>query len=171
MKRVEIVANAFIVAFFLAMMLNSLKLHEIRRFGEIGSGFWPILILSIATVLSGLLFVSSVMKHKREKGKRAEEPSLSPEEMTNRKNRRRKVALSAVLLIIYVIVMPWIGFVLSTFLYVLAFILVLGERRKWVVISSPILVTGLVILIFSKFIAIPFPRGMGLFAAFSRFFD
>jgi putative tricarboxylic transport membrane protein len=105
----------------------------------------------------------------REK-KNAEEPLLSPEEMRNRKNRRRKVALSAVLLIIYVIVMPWIGFVLSTLLYVLAFIIVLEERRKWVLISSPFLITALVIVVFSKFIVIPFPRGMGLFAAFSRFF-
>ena len=170
MKKVEIVANGIIVAFFLAMMLNSLKLHEIKRFGEMGSGFWPILILSTATVLSGLLLISSILKYVREKGKRTDKPPLSPEERMNRKNRRRKVGLSAVLLIIYVFVMPWIGFVLSTFLYVLAFIIVLGERRKWILISSPILVTGLVIVIFSKFIAIPFPKGIGFFAAFSRLF-
>jgi hypothetical protein len=53
---------------------------------------------------------------------------------------------------------------------VLAFVLVLEERRKWVLISSPFLITALVIVVFSKFIVIPFPRGMGLFAAFSRFF-
>jgi len=169
MKKVEIAAKAIIVAFFFAMMLNSLKLREIRRFGEMGSGFWPILILSTATVLSGLLLISSILKYMREK-KNAEEPLLSPEEMRNRKNRRRKVALSTIFLIIYVIVMPWIGFVLSTLLYVLAFILVLEERRKWVLISSPFLITAFVIVVFSKFIVIPFPRGMGLFAAFSRFF-
>jgi putative effector of murein hydrolase len=66
--------------------------------------------------------------------------------------------------------MPWIGFGLSTLIYVLAFILVLGERRRLVLILSPILVTVLVILIFSKFIAIPFPKGVGIFAAFSRLF-
>ncbi len=170
MKKVEIAAKAIIVAFFFAMMLNSLKLREIRRFGEMGSGFWPILILSTAMVLSGLLLISSILKYMREKRKNAEEPLLSPEEMGNQKNRRRKVALSAIFLVIYVIVMPWIGFVLSTLLYVLAFILVLEERRKWVLISSPFLITALVIVVFSKFIVIPFPRGMGLFAAFSRFF-
>ena len=76
----------------------------------------------------------------------------------------------SILLLLYIVVMPWIGFGLSTLLYVPAFILVLGERRKLVLILSPLLVTVFVILIFSRFIAIPFPKGVGVFAAFSRLF-
>jgi putative tricarboxylic transport membrane protein len=168
MKRDEIVANVVFIAFFIFMPINSLKLHEIRRFGEVGSGFWPILILSTATLLSIILLVSTLIKYLNEKKKASVEASISKEALVDLKSRRRKFASSVILLLIYVIIMPWIGFVLSTLIYVLAFILALEERRKYVLIISPILVTALIVIIFAKFIVIPFPRGVGIFAAFSR---
>jgi hypothetical protein len=64
--------------------------------------------------------------------------------------------------------MPWIGFVLSTFVYVFIFILALGERRKFVLVLSPFLVTALTVIVFAKFIAMPLPKGVNVFAAFSR---
>jgi hypothetical protein len=36
--------------------------------------------------------------------------------------------------------------------------------------ASPFLVTAMVVAVFAKFITIPFPRGVGVFAAFSRLF-
>jgi putative tricarboxylic transport membrane protein len=168
MKRDEIIVNLVIIAFFIFMLINSLKLHEIRRFGEVGSGFWPILILSTATLLSIILLVSTLIKYLNEKKKASVEASISKEALVDLKSRRRKFASSVILLLIYVIIMPWIGFVLSTLIYVLAFILALEERRKYVLIISPVLVTALIVIIFAKFIVIPFPRGVGIFAAFSR---
>ena len=47
--------------------------------------------------------------------------------------------------------------------------LILGERRKWVVIFSPLLVTVFILVVFSKFISIPFPKGIGVFAELSRY--
>jgi putative tricarboxylic transport membrane protein len=170
MKKGVIIGNAVIVAFFLFMLLDSLKLHEIRRFGEVGSGFWPIVILSSATVLSAFILLSSILQFKKGKGKEAPEKALSPEELASRKKQRNIVVLCAVVTLAYIFVMQGIGFALATFLYVLAFILVLGERRKWVLMISPVVVTALILVVFSKFIAIPFPRGVGFFADLSRFF-
>ena len=170
MKRDEIIGNVVIVSFFIFMLVNSFKLQEIRRFGEMGSGFWPILILSAAVILSAVLLVSSLVGYLKAKRQSSGEPPLSPEAAEALKIRRKKIALSVLLLLLYIVVMPWIGFGLSTLLYVPAFILVLGERRKLVLILSPVLVTVFVILIFSRFIAIPFPKGVGIFAAFSRLF-
>jgi len=170
MKRDEIIGNVVIVSFFIFMLANSFKLQEIRRFGEMGSGFWPILILSAAVILSGVLLISSLVGYLKAKRQGSGEPPLSPEAAEALKIRRKKIALSVLLLLLYIVVMPWIGFGLSTLFYVPAFILVLGERRKLVLILSPLLVTVFVILIFSRFIAIPFPKGVGIFAAFSRLF-
>ena len=170
MKRDEIIGNVVIVSFFIFMLANSFKLQEIRRFGEMGSGFWPILILSAAVILSAVLLISSVVRYLKAKRQASGEPPLSAETAEGLKVRRKKIALSVILLLLYIVVMPWIGFGLSTLLYVPAFILVLGERRKLVLILSPLLVTVFVILIFSRFIAIPFPKGVGMFAAFSRLF-
>lgn len=170
MKRDEIIGNVVIISFFIFMLANSFKLQEIRRFGEMGSGFWPILILSAAVVLSAVLLISSLVGYLKAKRQSSGEPLLSPEAAKGLRLRRKKIALSSILLLLYIIIMPWIGFGLSTLLYVPAFILALGERRKLVLILSPLLVTVFVILIFSRFIAIPFPKGVGIFAAFSRLF-
>lgn len=170
MKRDEIIGNVVIVSFFIFMLANSFKLQEIRRFGEMGSGFWPILILSAAVILSAVLLISSLVGYLKAKRQASGEPPLSLEAAKGLRLRRKKIALSSILLLLYIIVMPWIGFGLSTLLYVPAFILILGERRKLVLILSPLLVTVFVILIFSRFIAIPFPKGVGIFAAFSRLF-
>jgi len=169
MKKGPIIANGAILVFFLFLLLQSFKLHEIRRFGEVGSGFWPILILALASVLSAILLFSSLMKRKEKGGKDAEEPSSS-ESIASRKRARRIVVISSGATLVYIFAMQWVGFALATLFYVLAFIVILGERRKWVLIVSPVLVTVFILVVFSKFIAIPFPRGIGIFAELSRFF-
>jgi putative tricarboxylic transport membrane protein len=166
MKKGPIIGNAVILIFFLFLLLQSLKLQEIRRFGEIGSGFWPIVILGLASLLSVILLLSSWMKRK---GEEAEE-SASADSIASRKRARRIVVISSVATLVYIFAMQWVGFALATLFYILAFIVILGERRKWVLIFSPVLVTVFILVVFSKFIAIPFPRGIGIFAELSRFF-
>jgi putative effector of murein hydrolase len=55
-------------------------------------------------------------------------------------------------------------------LFILAFILALDERRKTVLIISPLLITVVIIVVFAKFITISLPKGVGVFAEFSRLF-
>jgi putative tricarboxylic transport membrane protein len=168
MKKDELVANVVIIAFFIFMLINAMELRFVRRFAEMGSGFWPILMLSAATVLSLVLLISNLRKYKIEKKQGTSEISISPEAKFDLKERRKKLALSVICLLGYVVIMPWIGFVLSTLVYVLAFILALGERRKFVLALSPFLVTALAVVVFAKFIAMPLPKGVDIFAAFSR---
>lgn len=164
MKRNRLFANGAVFVFFLFMLIHAFSLHEIRRFGEVGSGFWPLLILSSATILSFILLI----KEWRLKGGE-KEGRLGEKEEDFGKNRL-KVFLSILCLLFYVIGMPFIGFILSTFIFILIFIFVLGERRKWRLMLSPLLVTGLIVLVFGKLITIPLPKGVGFFAAFSRLF-
>jgi putative tricarboxylic transport membrane protein len=168
MKKGEIVTSAFCVAFFLFMLIQGFELLETRRSGEVGSGFWPVMSLAACTALSFVWLVTAVI----ESGKAKATPVATPtaEEVAATWNRRKKVGLSILCLLLYIVVMPWIGFVLSTFLFVFIFAVSLGERRKMVLAVSPFLITGIVIVVFARFITIPFPRGVGLFAAFSRLF-
>lgn len=164
MRRNRLIANGAVFVFFLLMLIHAFSLHEIRRFGEVGSGFWPLLVLSSATLLSFILWI----KEWRLKGVEMEE---GPEEKEGHSRETRvKVILSILCLLLYVIVMPFIGFILSTLLFVFPLIFVLGERRKWILMLSPPLVTGLIVLVFGKLISMPLPKGVGVFAAFSRLF-
>jgi putative tricarboxylic transport membrane protein len=168
MKKDEIVFNVVMLAFFIFFLFQALELRFVRRFAEMGSGFWPLLMLSGATVLTLLLLISNIRKYLREKKATLGEQPISAEALTELRGRRTKVVLSALCLLGYIIIMPYVGFVPSTFLYVLAFVLALGERRKFVLAISPFLVTALTVIIFAKFITMPLPRGIDIFASFSR---
>lgn len=152
------------------MLLNSLSLQEVRRFGEMGSGFWPILVLAMALILSGLLLGTSFYKYQKGKRKLLAAPSPPGEGAADLKNRRKKFVLTVIFLLLYILIMPWIGFVASTAIYVFVFIFALEERRKFVLAISPILVTAMVVIIFVKFLSIPLPKGAGIFATLSRLF-
>jgi uncharacterized membrane protein (DUF485 family) len=168
MKKGEIVFSAACVAFFGSMLFETLGLLGQGRAGEMGSGLWPFLALTVALVLSLLMLVGSIRKYRAAARKDAPEPTS--EDLAEKKRRRATVTLSIAAFVAYILVMPWIGFILGTLLYVLAFALTLGERRRWVLGVSPFLVTAVIVAVFAKFITIPFPKGIGIFADFSRLF-
>ena len=168
MKRAEITTGAVCVVFFSFMLVQGYDLIEVKRSGEVGSGFWPVMSLVACLGLSVAWLIMTVVESRKAGEKSA--ATTSSEETAATWERRRKVGLSMSCLFLYIVVTPWIGFVLSTFLFVIAFAVSLGERRRWVLAVSPFLVTAMFVAIFAKFIRIPFPKGAGIFAAFSRFF-
>jgi len=168
MKKGEIIFSAVCVVFFGFMLFETFELLGQGRAGEVGSGFWPLLSLGAATALSAVWLVRNLAAYARQKPRAVSAPS--PEAIGEARDRQRKVALSVACLLGYIVLMPWIGFILSTIFFILAFILALEERRKTVLVISPVLITAAIIVVFAKFITIPLPKGVGIFAAFSRFF-
>jgi putative tricarboxylic transport membrane protein len=156
----DVAASALCVAFFSFMFHEAVALHGVGRAGEAGSGFWPMLALGACVLLSAGWLVSTL----RGRGAPAVEPAAEGS------RRWRRVGLSVAALLAYIAVMPWIGFILSTLAFVPAFAVALGETRQRVLTASPVVVTALVVLVFGRFIAMPLPRGVGVFAALSRVF-
>jgi len=167
MRRGEVILSAFCLAFFSFMFYEAFQLHNVGRFGEVGSGFWPMLSLGVSILLSLIWLVSMLLKQFKET-KAVEKPT--PQGPAELRHRQKKVALGIACIFFYILLMPWIGFILSTLLFVPAFALALEERRKLVLIISPFLITAITILVFARFITIPFPKGFGIFAVFSRLF-
>jgi putative tricarboxylic transport membrane protein len=168
MKKAEITTGAVCVVFFSLMLMQGFELIGVGRAGEVGSGFWPVMSLTACLGLSIVWLIKTVVESKKAGTKSTE--TQTPEELAAAWVRRKKVGLSMICFFLYIAATPWIGFVLATFLFVFAFAVALGERRKWVLSISPFLVTAMMVAIFAKFITIPFPKGMGVFAAFSRLF-
>jgi putative tricarboxylic transport membrane protein len=168
MKKGEIILSAFCLVFFSFMFYEALELRGVGRFGEVGSGFWPLLSLGVSTILSLLWLITNIRKYSKEQQEAKEKPE--PENPAEAWSRRKKVGLSLICLFCYIVLMPLIGFPLATVLFILAFILALDERRKSVLIISPLLITAVIVLVFAKFITIPLPKGVGIFAEFSRLF-
>ena len=169
MKKGEIVLSAVCLAFFLFLLTEAFQLRGEGRSGEVGSGFWPLLSLTVTTVLSLVWLIGNLRRYSREQKGSPEQP-LTREAVAAAWARRRKIALCSICLLAYIILTPLIGFILSTVLFILTFILALEEKRKLVLIISPPLITTVIMLIFAKFIMMPLPKGVGIFAEFSRLF-
>lgn len=167
MKKGEIVFFAACVAFFGFMFYEGLDLATHGRAGEIGSGLWPLMAIGASLLFSAALLIGSLQKARRDLGTAEDE---TPEAIAEKKRQRVTVTLSVVCFLVYMAVIPLIGFILSTLLYIPAFALALGERRRWVLFVAPFFLTAVIVAVFAKFITIPFPKGMGIFAEFSRLF-
>ena len=166
MKKGEIVFFAVCVAFFSFMFYDGLELRSHGRSGEIGSGLWPLIALGASALFSATLLISSITKFRQKDA--AEDQT--PKAIAEKKRQRITVTLSVVCFLAYLVGIPWIGFILATFIYIPVFALALGERRMSVLLISPFLLTAIIVAVFAKFITIPFPKGVGIFAAFSRLF-
>jgi hypothetical protein len=165
MKKGENIFCVGCILFFGFMLVETFELLGQGRPGEVGSGLWPFAALLISLVLSVMLLLSNLRA-----ARSAEPPPQDAEAAAEKKRARITVALSIACFLAYIAVMPLIGFILATFGYVLVFAFVLGERRRWVLLGSPPVITAVIMGVFAKFITIPFPKGLGLFADFSRLF-
>jgi len=121
----------------------------------VGPGFYPRIILGITAALSLALIVADYAAQRR----RAPVPARSGEA---RANYGLVVACFAAFGL-YVAALPWIGFRISTFIFVAALQAVLApplDRKAWIVVSITALVTTLVAYyLFNHYLLVLLPRG------------
>ncbi len=121
----------------------------------IGPNYFPTL-LSIGLLLFSLILIGRGVL-KRSKGK-IEGFSLKEE-------GTKRLFLSVIVAIAYTLVLPFLGFTLSTFFVIAVYMKLLGIRSVRLLGSVPLLVVIAVYLLFEKFLSIALPSGFlkGLF--------
>lgn len=127
-----------------------------------GPSFWPRLVLGALIVLTGIASVGTMRKVARSQA--AAEPWLALD--------RGKIRFFAALGLgaAYLLLMPWLGFILSTPLFMIAFMLLLGEQSKGWMAGVSIVMTAVIIILFTKAMYVPLPRGQWLFRQISLWF-
>jgi len=97
-----------------------------------------------------------------EKKKRAEKEDLAEdgEEPESSVGLSRKVFLFMVLTFIYLILMNYIGFVISTILYMPVLMYVFGTKSKKLLITLPIVTALALFFLFNNLLGIPLPIGV-----------
>jgi hypothetical protein len=68
------------------------------------------------------------------------------------------VLIAVVILMLYGLVLPWLGFILTVFGFLLA-LFILGGTRLWVAVVSAILTVAASYLLFHTALQVQFPRG------------
>lgn len=80
-----------------------------------------------------------------------------------------KTVAGAVLLALYIWLLGPIGFIPATFLFTLAFLILAGERRWWMLTAFPLATTVVVVLVFTQLLTVALPRGRGIFVTLSTY--
>jgi putative tricarboxylic transport membrane protein len=114
----------------------------------IGPGFYPRIVLGLSAVLAVLLIVFDLRAPKVSEASKANYPL---------------VLLVFVVFGIYIGLMPWIGFRVSTFLFVAALQSLLGPPKGlkgWlVVLATALITTAATYVLFERYLTVLLPRG------------
>ena len=149
---------AWIVFFLEAQRIPpGLMIESVRR--EVGADFWPKALLIMLFILTAILNFKCFL-HKRDGGGSGESAADAEKE------RWWNFLFLVLSIIVYLHVQYVIGFITSTFLFILSIILILGYRKKVFMIGISIVIAFLFAVVFGKFLGVPFPRGYGLFRSF-----
>jgi len=146
MKRAEQIICLFWLALAGALCIGSIQL-KVGTPSEPGSGFLPFGTGFLLGILA-LVHLIQISFRKGEKG----EPLLGDV-------RWKRAAWVAGTLILYALLLPLLGYLLSTFFF-MAFLFSIYERKKWWVVgTSGLLVVLMTYFVFHYWLKVQFPAG------------
>jgi putative tricarboxylic transport membrane protein len=139
---------------FLFWATLGLKRHPLV---PVGPEFYPQLVLGVTALLALLLVVSDVIAHRRAR-------TATPPPVSTVRANYALVVIAFAIFAIYVIALPYLGFRVATFAFLVSMPLALqpprGARRQWMVVLSVALVaTVLIYLAFESYLQVLLPRG------------
>jgi putative tricarboxylic transport membrane protein len=131
---------------------------EVKGYQKMGDAFWPKLTLLVLMGLSVILIVQSLINQgKKGPGKK------TPAEELDRPALFKTMAVT----VLYVLCIPYLGFLLSTFLALIFFSYIMGDRKKSRMVYFSLGMTIATYIIFGLLIYTALPRGVWIFKSLS----
>jgi len=158
----EIAISAVVFLGSLYLFFETLKFEGHQVYGKLGPAYWPRFLLICLMVLSFWVVVDAFRERKR----RAPEKKESVESDSG----KVRFFLAVAFIVSYFLLIRVAGFIAITPLFLIAFMVLLGERSKIWIFGVSIGITILIVLAFTKAMYVPLPRGQGIFLKFSQFF-
>jgi uncharacterized membrane protein len=159
MKKRDRASSLFWMAFGILFVIGALQQGLIKK-GVPGPGFLPF-ICGIALILLSLLVLISALA----RGQNENEAGSAPEKFFPEKGSRQRILLTLTALVAYGICLPYLGFSLTTFVFML-FTLRITERQNWVWVI--LLSLSIAILASLLFAALDVQLPQGLWEMFGR---
>jgi membrane protein implicated in regulation of membrane protease activity len=143
--------------------------------GKMGAGVWPQLLLGVLAflLLINIYHVIKKYKHRKHEEKEAAdaEKIKAPMSALIKKIIWHKLLWGSVFLLAYSLIQDYIGFLLSTVVFVFSYMGLLSERRLRVRIVASIVITIVIYLLFTRVLQVPLPRGTGIFREFALWLE
>jgi len=157
--RKEIASSLVILLFGVGLLLYDLK-YPLDQWANPGPGVFPLVVGAVLVILAGWQFTQEVRKQKlREPKDGAEGFGKS---ITSFLQRRRGAAslLMIVVFIIYLLLVKWVGFFVSNFLFVIISSRLMGAKGWGKPIALSAGINLFCYFLFVAWIKLSFPRGV-----------
>lgn len=141
-------------------LLFAVKEYSGDIYGKLGPGYWPTFVLiMIMTFSVGVAFFSikGVLQGK-----------IASFEKFRLTAANYRFIAATFLIAGYLILLPYVGFLVLTPFQMIAFMYLLGERKKIWIFTIPFIITIGIVLLFTKVMYVPLPRGVGFFLDISH---
>lgn len=155
---VIISAIVFCAALYLFIVIKAIDSGDV--YGQLGPAYWPKFVLVSIMVLSVMVALFSI------KGVLQGKLPASRKLTFSAANIRFTAAVS--LITGYLVLLPYVGFLVLTPIMMIAFMYLLGERNKLLMFTIPFVLTIGIVLVFTKAMYVPLPRGAGIFLSISH---
>jgi putative tricarboxylic transport membrane protein len=150
----SVLPEVVLLASAVYLFVVALGFRQVGPSDQIGPGFWP----QVLCVGIGIGALIRLVQKLRSRERRAVGDAASETDEV----RMPRVALGIALVIGYVVGMLFLGYILATALFLIAFIY-LGGQRKWYVVPLGIASSLLFAYVFLKVVYIALPSGVGVF--------
>ncbi|MCM3761825.1 tripartite tricarboxylate transporter TctB family protein [Halalkalibacter oceani] len=177
--RSNLVISIIGIAFSAFFLYQSTILPIPQRNIIIGPEFWPIILTVAMLIVSVSLLIKTLLSAKKEPAAESsvEETALLNEEVAKEveidepeiayPNRMWMIILAVAL---YIALVGLVGFIITTVVFLFAASWILG-LKKWISLTlTSVLSTAGLVLIFTFFLTLPLPRGVGIFRELSFLF-
>ncbi len=158
----EILISVVVFLGSLYLYFESIKFEGHEVYGKLGPAYWPKFLLLCLMVLSVLVAVDAIRERKKRGGQKEE--AQKPE------SGKVRLFLAVGFIVLYFILMQIFGFIILTPFFLIAFMVLLGERKKKWIFGVSIGITILIVWAFTKAMYVPLPRGQWIFLDFSHLF-
>jgi hypothetical protein len=159
----ELIFNGAMLVFFIAMLIYSSQIAIWQ--GHIWARYWPMTLLVIAVILFGIKVVGIYKELPKEQRK------FSWEIFGLKNKNVRLLLLSFAWLLVYVAVLPKLGFVLTTLLFCIGMEMLLGAKFSLKTLLGAFAITITIYAIFTWGLGISVPRGVGRLYDFGKWLE
>lgn len=142
------------IAASVVLLFQAHDLSRIAPPGQLGPGFWPMLILlGLGLACTARLMVEVACARK--------DADFCPEPLPP--ISRVKLAAAVALIVLYALLAPAVGFPLATMGFIAGFMRLSGTRSVPMIAGNSLAGTVLLLYLFVKVVYLPLPKGYGLF--------
>ncbi|MDI7260272.1 MAG: tripartite tricarboxylate transporter TctB family protein [Thermodesulfobacteriota bacterium] len=139
----------------------------------LSAGFWPKLILILLIAASGIQVTKLLLRKKEVEERLAKEigeERKKEEEETGERKVFSLLVSGVIISFLYIYILRWAGFIITTPVFMAAFMYITGFRKKLMLAVVPLITLTVFLLMFVKATYIPLPRGYGIFRSISLLF-